>query len=249
MLKKISDFKYSIEKSGDMLVPGIIYGKDKTIADAGDETIAQVEAAACLPGIESCSIAMPDMHLGYGFPIGGVAAFDIKAGVIAPGAVGYDINCGVRLISTGVLFEEARGRLEALADALYNAVPTGIGAEGDIDLRHKDFLGVIKRGAAWAVESGFGSEDDISRTEDLGVMRFDGDDSVISTDAFERGKRQLGTLGSGNHFLEVQELTEIFDTAAADAYGLFKGQLCVMFHSGSRGFGYRVCAHLASSLG
>jgi tRNA-splicing ligase RtcB len=241
MFKKISNFKYLIEKTGRMLVPGIIYGSEKTVNEAGDEALSQVSNVACLPGIQEFSIAMPDIHLGYGFPIGGVAAFDAENGVISPGGVGYDINCGVRVIRTNLEFEEINKRLDGLANALYNRVPSGVGSSGEILQKKRELNTVLRKGAIWAVENGYGRSEDLERIEENGVLDFDSDTEDISERAYQRGANQLGTLGAGNHFLEIQRVEKIFNPAAADKLGLRKGQVIIMLHTGSRGFGYQIC--------
>jgi tRNA-splicing ligase RtcB (3'-phosphate/5'-hydroxy nucleic acid ligase) len=241
MLKKITDFKYEIEKHGDMKVPGMIYTGESGLKDIGEEAITQVENVACLPGIRKYSIAMPDIHWGYGFPIGGVAAFDADEGVISPGGVGYDINCGVRMLRTNLDYEEIKDRLDGLADKLFNFVPSGVGSSGDIDLKKKELDKALVKGAAWAVERGYGSREDLERVEDSGRMEFNPDAGDIFERAYERGRDQLGTLGAGNHFLEVQRVDKIYLPEEADKLKLFKGQVVVMFHTGSRGFGYQVC--------
>jgi tRNA-splicing ligase RtcB len=185
-------------------------------------------------------MAMPDMHWGYGFPIGGVAAFDWDNGVISPGGVGYDINCGVRLAGTALEVKEIRPVVDRLVDALFRNIPTGVGSTGSVKLSTKEELKVLRQGGRWAVQQGFGEPSDVDRTEDGGCMR-DADPSVVSERALQRGVKQLGTLGSGNHFLEVGVVERIFDQATARAYGLFENQVTVLLHSGSRGLGYQVC--------
>lgn len=224
-----------------MLVPGIIYGNEKTVTEAGEDSLAQVSNVACLPGIQEFSIAMPDIHLGYGFPIGGVAAFDAETGVIAPGGVGYDINCGVRAIRTNLEYEDIKNSMDGLANALYNAIPSGVGSSGEIILKKKELAKVLRKGAGWAVENGYGGAEDLERIEENGALEYDTETNDVSERAYERGADQMGTLGSGNHFLEIQRVEKIYNTAAADSLGLRKGQVTVMLHTGSRGFGYQVC--------
>ena len=224
-----------------MRVPGIIYTSEKLMQGMGeDEGPRQVANVAHLPGIVTASLAMPDMHWGYGFPIGGVAAFDMEEGIVSPGGVGYDINCGCRLMTTRLHAEDIRDRLQALVTALFQNIPSGVGSRGALKLSAKDERQVLTEGAAWAVRHGYGTEADLEMTEDGGVMA-GADPEKVSDRALERGKDQLGTLGSGNHFLEIEVVEEIFDAAAAAAFGLEKGQICVMIHSGSRGLGYQVC--------
>ena len=239
MLKKINDFSFMLEKRGGMNVPGIIYADEQILAAAGSAAVKQVENAACLPGIVTASFAMPDIHAGYGFPIGGVAAFDTDIGVVSPGGVGYDINCGVRLIRTNIEAADIKKRAAELCDMLYNAVPSGTGSSGPLSLSGKELKAVLKKGAAWAVENGYGSSSDTALTEDNGRMETDADS--VSKKAIERGRNQLGTLGSGNHFIELQEVDEIFDAKAADAFHIYKGMAVIMLHTGSRGLGHQVC--------
>jgi tRNA-splicing ligase RtcB len=224
-----------------MRVPGIIYASESLLKEMGkDESPRQVANVAHLPGIVRCSLAMPDMHWGYGFPIGGVAAFDPATGVISPGGVGYDINCGCRLMATQLPCEEVKERLQDLVAALYRDIPSGVGSTGPIKLRIQEEKKVLREGAAWAVENGYGSAEDLEATEDGG--RMDGaDPDQVSDRALERGREQLGTLGSGNHFLELEVVEEIFDPETAQAFGLWEGQTAVMIHSGSRGLGHQVC--------
>ena len=183
---------------------------------------------------------MPDVHWGYGFPIGGVAAFDLEEGVVSPGGVGYDINCGCRLMATKLALSDIRDRLKDLTAALYTRIPAGVGATGYVKLSGKDSKKVLEEGSGWAVKAGFGSPEDLETTEDGGCMN-GADPEQVSARALERGKQQLGTLGSGNHFLEIEVVEDIFDEKAAQAFGLFKGQIVVMIHSGSRGLGYQIC--------
>ncbi len=250
-LEKIDGYRWKIPVScnAGMRVPGIIY-TDESFLDSikNDRAPEQVSNVAFLPGIVKCSIAMPDIHWGYGFPIGGVAATDPQdGGVISPGGVGYDINCGVRLLRSDMTVREIGPKLEKLINTLFNKVPCGVGSSGDIRLSRKDQRDILIKGAGWAVSKGYGVKEDLEHTEDKGAMK-DADPSGISDRAYERGKNQSGTLGSGNHFLEVQEVDEIYDTETADAFGLFKGQVTVMIHSGSRGFGYQVCDEYVKSM-
>ncbi|HQH79587.1 MAG TPA: RtcB family protein, partial [Synergistaceae bacterium] len=222
-------------------MPGIIYSSERLLKDMGsDESRKQVANVAHLPGIVKYSLAMPDIHWGYGFPIGGVAAFDVATGIISPGGVGYDINCGCRLMTTRLTYEEIRGRLQELVGALFRSIPSGVGSKGDLKLSVKEEKKVLEEGAVWAVRQGFGSPADLETTEDGGCMA-GADPERVSDRALERGREQLGTLGSGNHFLEIEIVEEIFDPVAAAAFGLELLQVVVMIHSGSRGLGYQVC--------
>ncbi|MBA3583342.1 MAG: RtcB family protein [Gemmatimonadetes bacterium] len=225
-----------------MRVPGRVYASEALMADIqGDESLKQVRNVATLPGIVGWSLAMPDIHWGYGFPIGGVAATDAGEGAISPGGVGYDINCGVRLARSELRADSLGDRLPRLMDELYRAVPSGVGAEGAIArLSRAELRRMLERGTAWAIERGYGQAGDIEHTEEHGCL--DGaDPEAVSDRAHERGAPQVGTLGSGNHFLEVQRVARIFDERIADAFGLFEDQVVVMIHSGSRGLGYQVC--------
>ena len=240
-LKKIDEYRWLVPQTGGMRVPGIIYSSDRLIREMGaDESPQQVANVAHLPGIVKYSLAMPDMHWGYGFPIGGVAAFDVQGGVIPPGGVGYDINCGCRLLTTRLHIDEIRGKLKELVGALFRDIPTGVGSKGSLKLSAKEEKKVLTEGAKWAVDHGYGSAEDLETTEDRGKMT-GADPEKVSERAIERGREQLGTLGSGNHFLEIEVVEEIFDEAAASAFGLVKDQIAVMIHSGSRGLGYQVC--------
>jgi len=224
-----------------MRVPGIIYASERLLKGMGnDEGTRQVANVAHLPGIVTASLAMPDMHWGYGFPIGGVAAFDMEEGIVSPGGVGYDINCGCRLMTTHLTHQDIRDRLQELVTALFQRIPSGVGSRGSLRLSAKDQRQVLSEGSAWVVRQGYGTAADLETTEDGGVMA-GADPDTVSDRALERGKDQLGTLGSGNHFLEIEVVEEIFDDAAAAAFGLAPGQVCVLIHSGSRGLGYQVC--------
>src|SRR5262249_8415593 len=194
-----------------------------------------------LPGTVSGALAMPDIHWGYGFPIGGVAATDADEGVVSPGGVGYDINCGVRLLRSDLTRMEVTPRLKQIVGQMFSRVPTGVGAHrSDLKLSHQDLRGVLEQGAAWAIRKGYGRENELERIEERGRMP-GADPDLVSERAFERGRTQLGTLGSGNHFAEVQYVAEIYDEQAAAAFGLVKDHVTVMIHSGSRGLGHQVC--------
>ncbi len=241
VLKKLDDCRWQVAPSGGMRVPGIIYTSEGMLPDIHkDRSPEQVANVACLPGIVKYSLAMPDMHLGYGFPIGGVAAFDWETGVVSPGGVGYDINCGCRLVATALNAGEVKGEIKGLVDALYAGIPTGVGSRGRVKLSKKDEKKVCVDGSKWAVKNGYGTPADIEHTEDGGAIP-GANPELVSERAFERGKDQLGTLGSGNHFLEVQVVDKILEPETAAAFGLREGQVTVMIHSGSRGFGYQVC--------
>jgi tRNA-splicing ligase RtcB len=239
--EKIDDYRWKIPQTGGMKVPGLIYSDKKLLDEIKtDESPRQVANVAHLPGILRYSMAMPDMHWGYGFPIGGVAAFDMEGGVISPGGVGYDINCGCRLMRTDLTLPDIKPRLKELLFALYRHVPSGVGSTSKIKLSFEEEKRMLKEGSRWAVKHGYGLDEDLERTEDYGVMH-EADPEVVSNRALERGKNQLGTLGSGNHFLEVGMVVEVFDEKVASCFGLRKDQITVLIHSGSRGFGYQVC--------
>ncbi|MFH1674907.1 MAG: RtcB family protein [Pseudomonadota bacterium] len=240
-LKKIDDYRWEVPKIGAMRVPGLIFSSESLLeALHGDESVNQVSNVAQLPGIVKYALAMPDMHWGYGFPIGGVAAFDMKDGIISPGGVGYDINCGCRLMTSALSISDVRPRLKELVTALFQNIPSGVGSTGQTKLTIPEEKKVLVNGTRWAVRNGYGEAADIEHTEDYGCME-GADPGVVSDRALERGKKQLGTLGSGNHFLEVGVVDEVFDEKTAQAFGLWEGQVTVFLHSGSRGFGYQVC--------
>ena len=243
-LEKIDDYRWRIPKSykPGMRVPGLIYADENLLKSIyQDKALEQVANVAFLPGIVNNSLAMPDIHWGYGFPIGGVAATDIQAGgVVSPGGVGFDINCGVRLLKTNLEYKDIKDKLENLVYRLFSDVPAGVGSEGDIKVGAKEEREILLKGAAWAVEKGFGTKDDLECTEENGAMQ-GADPQAVSERAIKRGRSQSGTLGSGNHFLEVQAIDQLYDREACDILGLDLGQVTVMIHSGSRGLGYQIC--------
>ncbi|HTY44754.1 MAG TPA: RtcB family protein [Patescibacteria group bacterium] len=243
-LEKIDDYRWRIPKGAKpgMRVPGVIYADEKLLKDIrNDQALEQVANVAFLPGIVGCSLAMPDIHWGYGFPIGGVAATDIAAGgVVSPGGVGFDINCGVRMLKTNLQYDQVKGKMQDLVYALFSDVPAGVGSEGDIRVTPKEEKEILVKGAEWAVKKGYGTEDDLECTEERGAIQ-GADPDAVSERAYQRGKRQSGTLGSGNHFLEVQVIDQLYDARLCDQFGLDLGQVTVMIHSGSRGLGYQVC--------
>jgi len=234
-------WKIPIGSRKGMRVPGMVYADEVLMKRiVADNTLLQVANAAHLPGITKHSLAMPDAHWGYGLPIGGVVATDVGEGVVSPGAVGYDINCGVRLVRTDLEKAEVEPVLEQLVDELFRTVPCGVGSAGKIRLSRKDCHQVLIQGSAWAVKNGYGLKGDLERTEQLGCLE-GADPASVSERAKSRGGSQLGTLGSGNHFLEVQMVEQIYDEGVAARFGLFAGQITVMIHSGSRGLGHQVC--------
>ncbi len=240
-IKQLSKYHWEIPRTGNMRVPGIVYCTAAMLkSPQQEEPLKQVANVATLPGIRKASMAMPDMHWGYGFPIGGVAAFDWQSGIISPGGVGYDINCGVRLAGTSLVEDEVRSKMENLVNALYQNIPSGVGSKGSLMLSVSEEKKVLREGSRWALQQGFGDAADIDRTEDGGCM-LNADPGLVSQRALERGQKQLGTLGSGNHFLEVGVVETVYDTKAAGVFGLYEGQVTLMLHCGSRGFGYQVC--------
>jgi tRNA-splicing ligase RtcB len=240
-LKKLDACRWLIPKTGKMRVPGLIFSNQKLLKGIEKEqSLLQVANVATLPGIVRHSLAMPDIHWGYGFPIGGVAAFDMENGIVSPGGVGYDINCGCRLMTTLLQASDIRPLLKDLILALFNHIPTGVGSKGPLHLSKADETRVAIQGSAWAVKNGYGQPEDLERTENYGTME-GADPTLLSDRAVKRGLDQLGTLGSGNHFLEVQVVEQIHDPLLAQVFGLFEGQVTVMIHSGSRGYGHQIC--------
>ncbi len=250
-LEKIDNFRWMIPKTykSGMRVPGIIYA-DQTLLQQirKDQAPEQVANVATLPGIVKYSLAMPDIHWGYGFPIGGVAAFDIDKGVISPGGVGYDINCGVRLLRTNIKVEELKKRLDKLLDLIFRNVPAGVGEGGKIRVSERELEDVMVMGAEWVIQRGYGVKEDLDRIEEGGRLK-GANPNKVSYRARERGKPQLGSLGAGNHFLEIQVISEIYDEKLAARMGLEKGLVTVMIHTGSRGFGHQICDDYVKILG
>lgn len=244
VFQKIDEWRFKLPRTfkEGMRTDGLIYADEQMIEHiVADNAHIQVANVACLPGIVGNSLAMPDIHLGYGFAIGGVAAFDPEqGGIISPGGVGYDINCGCRVLRTDLTHEEIKDKIERITDRLAAEVPSGVGSKGPVSLSSKQLDQVLVEGSKWAVRNGYGIQDDIIHTEENGSIE-GADPSKVSSHAKERGADQLGTLGSGNHFLEVQRVEEIYDEKVAGVFGLFKDQITIMVHSGSRGFGHQVC--------
>ena len=243
-LEKIDEYRWRIPKSRmqGMRVDGIVYANEKLLRQAkSDEALKQVANVAHLPGIVKYSLAMPDLHWGYGFVIGGVAATDPQAdGVVSPGGIGYDLNCGVRLVRTNLDIKQLAGKTKRLVGELFDNIPCGVGSSGRIRLSVQEEKEMLTKGSRWAIERDYGHFEDLQFTEANGFLAF-ADSDAPSKRALERGKNQLGTLGSGNHFLEVQVVDRVLYREAADVMGLIEGQICVMIHTGSRGFGYQVC--------
>lgn len=243
-LEEIDDFRWRIPKSykPGMRTDGVIYaGRTMIEHIRSDQAPEQVANVAFLPGIVGNSMAMPDIHWGYGFPIGGVAAMDIEEGVVSPGGVGYDINCGVRLLRTDLTVKDIEGKVRDIADQFYLNIPVGVGGEGNLRVDEKELKQVMSKGAKWMIERGFGWPEDMEVSEQQGCLET-ATPEVVTAEAIKRGRPQLGTLGSGNHFLEIQAVDEIFDETIAQAFGITEvGQITVMIHTGSRGFGHQVC--------
>ena len=248
-VRKIGENIWEIPADAGMKVPAVIYSSARLLEDMRrDQTLAQARNVACLPGIERRSYVMPDAHQGYGFPIGGVAAFDPAAGIISPGGVGYDINCGVRLLRTDFTEADVAAKSKELLAAIFEEVPAGVGKGGVTKLSRAVLREILARGAEWAVENGYGRKEDLERTEEGGRMA-DADPGEVSERALERGLPQLGTLGAGNHFLEIQKVEEILDEAAARAFGIdAAGQAMIMVHCGSRGLGHQVATDFIEIL-
>ena len=241
-IQKIDDYRWRIPREGKMRVDGIVYANEQMMKEIQkDESLQQVINVAHLPGIIGHSLGMPDIHWGYGFPIGGVAAFDVDEGVVSPGGVGYDINCGVRLLRTGLYQKEIASALESLVNTLFSNIPSGVGSHRkDLKLSQQDEKSVLKNGARWAVSQGYGTKEDLEHIEEQGCIA-GADPELISDRAIERGLAQLGTLGSGNHFVEVGYVSEVYDESVARVLGLEEGGITIVVHTGSRGLGYQVC--------
>ncbi|MGM0371741.1 MAG: RtcB family protein [Halobacteriota archaeon] len=240
-LEQVAPFTWEIEQTGGMNVPARVFASESLLEEiAEDKSLEQLQNVAHLPGIESPALAMPDAHQGYGFPVGGVAAISAENGVISPGGVGYDINCGVRMIRTNLTREDLAGKEEQLVDALFEAVPSGLGAGGVIQGTTSTIESILDRGMQWALDEGYAVESDLEHCEDNG-FREEADPSMVSEEAKNRGRKQIGSLGSGNHFLEVQEVTDVYEEDVAEAFGLEPNQLVVLIHCGSRGLGHQVC--------
>ncbi len=243
IIEKINDYKYRIPKSNFpfMRVDGIIYADENLLeAIKNDKTIEQIANTASLPGIIGYSLGMPDAHQGYGFAIGGVAAVDLKEGVVSPGGIGYDINCGVRLLATDLEFDDVKNKIEELVKQLFHEIPSGTGRGGDLKLSYAELDEVMKLGIDWAIQNKYALPVDKEFIEEYGRLP-NANPDMVSNKAKERGRDQLGTLGSGNHFAEVQIVQEIFDEEVAKQFGLHKNQIVVLIHTGSRGLGHQVC--------
>jgi tRNA-splicing ligase RtcB len=252
ILNKIDDYRWEVPTSykAGMMVPGLIYASESMLNHIWEDNVyQQVANVAFLPGIVGRSMAMPDIHWGYGFPIGGVAATRMEDGVVSPGGVGFDINCGVRLLRTNLTEGEVRPKIEEITNQLYVNIPSGVGSKGKLRVNEKELGEVMVKGSRWVVEKGYGEPEDVSHTEESGCIK-GANPEKVSRKAKERGIPQLGTLGSGNHFLEVGRVDEIYDAEAAKVMGIEEvGQVLVLIHTGSRGFGHQVCTDYVALLG
>lgn len=240
-LEKKGKNVYVYRREGDMHTDAVFILNENLLDKVEEDALNQARNVACMPGIVGNVVTMSDIHIGYGFPIGGVAAFDEHEGCITPGGIGFDINCGVRLLSSNLTKEEVKGKIKELTEEIFKNVPCGVGSESKIRLTDKQLDDVLKNGASWALENGHGNEDDVSHCEANGQLEH-ADPSKVSGRAKARGRKQLGTLGAGNHFIEVQVVDEIFDEKTAEAFRLKKDQIVVMIHCGSRGLGHQVCS-------
>ncbi len=249
-LKKVGNAIFEMEKTGEMKASALVFGIPKLVEDMKrDRTFWQLRNVASLNGILKHAMVMPDGHEGYGFPIGGVAAFDGESGIVSPGGVGYDINCGVRLLTTPLTIEEVKPKIREICDSMFANVPSGVGSKSQkLRVTVEELGEVSTRGVEWAVEKGYGRKQDLERTEEYG--KIDGADyAAVSDLARKRGTKQIGTLGAGNHFLEVQVVEKVFLPEVAEKFGLKEGMVCVMIHTGSRGFGHQICSdHLKSVM-
>ncbi|ELZ04417.1 RtcB family protein [Natrialba aegyptia] len=240
-LEQVREFVWEIPQEGDMRAPARVLASEALLEEIReDKTLEQITNTTHLPGITNYAICMPDGHQGYGFPVGGVGALDAENGCISPGAVGYDINCGVRMMRTNLTYDELQGREEELVDSLFANIPSGLGGGGVVEAGVDTVEEILERGVDWALENGHAVEDDLLHCEDEG-MREGADPGKVSQKAKDRGKNQIGSLGSGNHFLEVQRVTDVFDDEVGEAYGLETDQIVVLIHCGSRGLGHQTC--------
>jgi tRNA-splicing ligase RtcB len=240
-LERVREYVWEIPREGDMRVPARVLASESLLDEISDDmTLQQLKNSTHLPGIQKYAVCMPDGHQGYGFPVGGVAGIDTEDGCISPGAIGYDVNCGVRMLETNLVYDDVKGREEELVDALFANVPSGLGGGGVYEGTKGDVEAILDRGVDWALEQGFAVRSDLDHCEDEG-RRPDADPSKVSQKAKDRGKNQIGSLGSGNHFLEVQRVTDIYREDVAEEFGLSADQVVVLIHCGSRGLGHQVC--------
>jgi tRNA-splicing ligase RtcB len=240
-LEQVDEYVWELPREGEMRVPARVFASEELLEQIGDDkTLQQLRNATHLPGIANYAVCMPDGHQGYGFPVGGVGATDVETGCISPGSVGYDINCGVRMVKTNLTYEDVQGREQELVDALFEAVPSGLGGGGVVETSKEQVEQILERGVDWALEHGYAVREDLTHCEDEG-LRPEADAAAVSQKAKDRGKNQVGSLGSGNHFLEVQRVTDVFRADVADAYGLAEDRIVVLIHCGSRGLGHQTC--------
>jgi tRNA-splicing ligase RtcB len=240
-LHRVREYVWEIPQEGGMRAPARVLASEALLEEISqDKTLQQLKNAAHLSGVRKHALCMPDGHQGYGFPVGGVAGIDAEDGCISPGAVGYDINCGVRMVKTDLAYDDLRGREEELVSALFANIPSGLGGGGVVESGRSTVDAILDRGMDWAVEEGYATRDDLAHCEDEGV-RPDSDPSKVSDRAKDRGSNQIGSLGSGNHFLEVQRVTDVYREDVADAFGMAEDQVVVLIHCGSRGLGHQVC--------
>ncbi len=235
-VEKCGKYVYRIRKSGNMLVDAVILSDWETL---DEDAVEQIKNVATLPGIVKEAYAMPDIHWGYGFPIGGVAAFDVEDGIISPGGVGFDINCGVRMLVVDGLGDVVKRQLDTIVKRIYETVPVGVGERSELRFSKSDFKRVVTNGAKQVVEMGYGNVEDLEKIEDYGYIP-ECDFADVSDEAVERGKSELGTLGAGNHFIEIQEVDELYDEEIAKRFGIKKGDITILIHTGSRGFGHQI---------
>ncbi len=241
-LKKIAENIYEIKKTGNMNVPVVVYASEKLLADMKkDKCLEQMQNVASLPGIVKQAIVLPDAHQGYGFSIGGVAGFDMDKGIISPGGVGYDISCSCRLLKTNLERKDLEGQEKKISQGIFRAIPSGVGKGGKVKVDKKELKEILEKGAKWAVEKGYGTKDDYEHVEESGCMN-DANVDYVSDRAISRGLSQVGSLGAGNHFMEIQVVDEIFDKEVAKTFGLKKNQITIMIHCGSRGLGHQVAS-------
>jgi tRNA-splicing ligase RtcB len=240
-LERVREHVWEIPQEGEMNVPARVLASEPLLEEISeDKTLQQLKNTTHLPGIQQYAVCMPDGHQGYGFPVGGVAGIDAESGCISPGAVGYDINCGVRMMKTSLAYDDVRGHEEELVEALFDSIPSGLGGGGVYQGSKRDVEGILARGMDWALEEGWAIEDDLEHCEDNG-HRPEANPAKVSQKAKDRGKNQVGSLGSGNHFLEVQRVTDVFREDVAAEFGLREDQVVVLIHCGSRGLGHQVC--------
>lgn len=248
LFEKLTDYSWMLPQHNNMRVPGVIYGSEELISDMDHKVYEQVINVATLPGIVTASYAMPDAHWGYGFPIGGVAAFDPEqGGVISAGGVGFDISCGVRLLRTGLRVEEVQKVKSSLADILFSDIPAGVGSQSALRLSEEEMTEMLTGGASWAVKKGYGRKKDLEYIEEKGCMQ-GAHPEEVSSHAKTRQAPEMGTLGSGNHYFEVQEVVEIYDQKAAETFGIRKGEVVICIHCGSRGLGHQIGTDFLRSM-